>query len=66
MILELLGGLLKGVADGDRILWATKGRKIQETKAHTLRLILVGIIVFVLIVATFFFLGGIPLAPPNQ
>ncbi len=46
---------MKGVADGDRILWATKGRKIQETKAHTLRLILVGIIVFVLIVATFFF-----------
>ena len=42
-------------ADIDKILWATKGRKIQRNRAHILRMLVVGLVLFLLLVATFFF-----------
>lgn len=41
-------------SDTDAILWATKARATQRNRAHILRMVLVGLVVFLLIIGVFF------------
>ncbi len=42
-------------SDTDAILWTTQARAAQRNRAHILRMVLVGLVVFLLIIGVFFF-----------